>query len=329
MKTQPNDVSNDAVAAMLAERWNLNDVSLRYLPVGFGSHHWIAERPGGERWFATVDDLRLDRLGANVDEAFATLRNALGMATALRDNARLDFVVGSLPDVDGEPIFRLGERYAIAVFPFLDVEATEFGEFRRASDREEALRLVARVHNATREVDTGGLRRDTLVVPDRATLHVALNQMEQPWTAGPYAEPARSLLRDHSGTLRGKLGRFDQIATQVMEDSSDWVVSHGEPHSGNILRTLAGKFIMVDWDTVGYAPRERDLWMLVNEAHPDWSAYADEAGVAALSADSMDAYRLWWDLSEIACYVGWCRAPHEHTEDMEIAWTSLQAYLTN
>jgi hypothetical protein len=68
--------------------------------------------------------------------------------------------------------------------------------------------------------------------------------------------------------------------------------------------------------------------MLVGEEDSDWSAYQDVTGVAALSSVAMEAYRIHWDLSEVAIYTTGFRRAHEHTRDMEIGWASFQESLT-
>ena len=44
------------------------------------------------------------------------------------------------------------------------------------------------------------------------------------------------------------------------------VVTHGEPHAGNVMRRSDGRHLLVDWDTVAVAPPERDLWMHMDTA---------------------------------------------------------------
>ncbi|HEV2072284.1 MAG TPA: phosphotransferase, partial [Thermomicrobiales bacterium] len=203
----------------------------------------------------------------------------------------------------------------------------EFGEFQHESDKNDAMRLVGAIHNATAQLSVDRLRKETLLVPKRTELQQALRALDVTWNAGPYSEPARRLLRDHAPVLHQRLGQFERLAAAVMGDRSGWVVSHGEPHAGNIIRTRSGNMVVVDWDTAAYAPLERDLWMLLDEANPDWSAYRATTNVASLSHRALGAYRLHWSLSEIAIYVSWCRSPHDRTEEMEIAWAGLQEYV--
>ncbi|MFG2077560.1 phosphotransferase family protein [Nonomuraea maritima] len=54
------------------------------------------------------------------------------------------------------------------------------------------------------------------------------------------------------------------------------VLTHGEPHPGNVLRA-GSRTLLVDWDTVGTAPPERDLWHVVRDAG-DLARYAAATG---------------------------------------------------
>ncbi|MBA2468471.1 MAG: phosphotransferase [Chloroflexia bacterium] len=327
MKTQPKDLESKAIALALSEHWNIECSSLCYAPLGFGSHHWVADTIDGQKWFVTVDGLQAHYSGDSADASFNTLTSAFQMAVLLRDVANLPFVIAPLVDASGRAIVRLSDHFAIAVFPYLDVESSEFGEFRNQSDRLEAMVRIGEVHNATSDISVTSLRRNTLAIPNRAGLLVALGSIDTAWSAGPYSEPARQLLRQHASTLLKRLDDFDDLAKSVMGSRSGWVISHGEPHAGNVIRTRTGELVVVDWDTVAYAPRERDLWMMVNESNSDWSIYRDVTGIESLSTPAMAAYRIYWDLSEIAIYVSWCLKPHERTDEMEIAWTRLQEYV--
>lgn len=327
MKTSPADLKVQSIVDALVDRWNMCHTSLRYAPLGFGSHHWIAEEPDGQKWFVTVDDLRADHFRASGDQSLEILTTAVQTAAALRDVANLSFVIGPIADGSGKVVYRLDHHYAMSVFPFLDVEPTGFGTFQDTRDRNGALSLIGRLHNATRRISVDGLRQDTLTVPSRADLEMALQNLDGAWSGGPYSEPARLLLREHAQALQKSLRHFDDVSSSVKRDTTGWVITHGEPHAANVIRPRSGELVVVDWDTVAYAPRERDLWMLVDESQPDWSPYRDETGVASLSGIAMNAYRLHWSLSEIAIYVSWCLKPHERTQEMSIAWAGLQEYL--
>jgi len=67
--------------------------------------------------------------------------------------------------------------------------------------------------------------------------------------------------------------------------------------------------------------------MLLDEADPNWSAYTATTNVTSLSDRALTAYRLYWNLSDIAVFVSWFRCPHDRTEEMEMVWAELQAYV--
>src|ERR1022692_1877089 len=77
---------------------------MRYGALGGGSYHWRADTADGRTFFLTVDDLR-DKpwLGADAEPAFRGLRAAFGTALALRERARLPFVLAPLPTLGGAP----------------------------------------------------------------------------------------------------------------------------------------------------------------------------------------------------------------------------------
>lgn len=327
MKTPPPDLNPDLIADALANQWGQRARVLEYAPLGFGSHHWTAKTETGERWFITVDDLLAEQLCPVEDASFRRLQSAFEIARRLRDHCGLSFVIAPVAMDSGHLVYRLTDRYAMTLFPHLDVEPSDFGAFTSEKDRGGALRLVGQVHAASQHIRTDDVRRDTLEIPGRSAFEETLVDINRPWTGGPYAEPARELVREHANGVREKLERFDHLVRAVYADTSRWVITHGEPHAGNILRTLEGPQVIVDWDTVGFAPPERDLRMLVDEEHADWSAYRGITGLEVISEQAIEAYRHHWELSEIAIYLAWCRVPHEDSEEMRIAWRELGKYL--
>lgn len=327
MKAPPENLATETISAALSDYWNLNAASLMYAPLGFGSHHWIAEIGNGEKWFVTVDNLRSAYLGDTEDSSFKSLAAALQTAASLRDAANLAFVNAPVADCTGSWLHRLNEQYSMAVFPFIDVELTEFNVFPHETDMFDAIRIIGEIHAATTHIPVKSLREESFLLPKRAELMQALHDVDTPWNAGPYSEPARQLLSDHAPMLRQRLDQFDSIATDVLTDRSGWVVTHGEPHAGNIIRTRSGSMAVVDWAFVAYAPPERDLWMLLDDTHAGWPTYQAITHKTSLSPRALTAYRLHWNLSDIAVFVSLCRNSHDQTEEMEMIWAELKAYV--
>ena len=323
MRTEPTDLSAGAVAGALASHWGIAGVTLTYLPLGFGSHHWLADAPGGQRWFVTVDDHRGGRIGVPERESIAALGRAMGTAAALRD-AGLAFVLAPVPGQDGRLVVPVaGTLYTVAVFPFLAAEAlSDWGRYPTEAGRRAALGLVARVHRATDLVPPGLPATDSLAIPRRDDLLVALGELGETWAAGPYGEATRAALSGQGVRIVAALRTYDALVAPLLADQSRWVITHGEPHAGNVLRGEDGALLLVDWDTALVGPPERDLWMLTADGgvETDWSDYTGVMGNTVVSDDAIRAFRLRWDLSEVAEYVAWFRRPHGSTDDTATAW---------
>jgi spectinomycin phosphotransferase len=306
MKSRPQGVTDEVVRAALADGWGLPGSQLRYSPVGAGSYHWT-----NRRLFVTVDDLDTKPwLGSSHDQAFAGLRAAMDTARAL---ARLPFVLAPIPASSGGTVERLGEHYAVTVFPYLDGAAGEWGEQPADEERAELLDALAALHMATITVPAPPR---PVALPGRADLAAALGKPSS--VGGPYADQLRALLTEAAPRIRDLLASFDQLATAA--SALPKVITHGEPHPGNIVRTATGP-ILIDWDTVGLAPPERDLWLT---GPGGFDRYEAATGYRPDPA-ALELYRLRWRLDDIAAYLTELRRARYPTADTEIALQTLRS----
>src|SRR6059058_3788419 len=149
--------------------------------------------------------------------------------------------------------------------------------------------MLAELHRAT-PANASAARSVDLELPGRRRLESALAAVNEAWSAGPFAEPARQALARHVTDVAELLALADRLSAEVAASSSSWVVTHGEPHAGNVMRTAEGH-VLVDWDTVALAPPERDLWMLVEKDADGASAYTAATG-HELDRVAVDFFRL-------------------------------------
>ncbi len=256
MRSPPDGIDSDDVVAALADGWGFDAAETEYAPVGAGSYHWVVRARDGTPAFVTGRRPRREAVARR--DARRRVRQparAFDTAVALRD-AGLEFVVAPFRTTNGDTVHRLGRQHAVALFPFLDGAAGEFGPHAEDA-RADVVAMLARLHGTT---PTGTAPRLVGVdVPGRRQLEAALREVGEPWTGGPFSEPARHALAAISSDVAELLAFADRLAADVR---SDWVVTHGEPHAGNVL-TADGRRLLVDWDTVALAPPERDLWLVV------------------------------------------------------------------
>jgi spectinomycin phosphotransferase len=306
----PDALEASAVVAALGRGWNFDAVDVDYAPVGGGSYHWRVADPAGRRAFVTVDDLdQKTWLGDTREASFGGLRDAFDTAAELAAHG-LTFVVAPLRTRDCAPLVRLDDRYALAVFPFVEGVPGTWGGFETDADRLAVVDLVAAVHRVP-----VGARAVGLDISGREHLEAALRDLDVPWTGGPLAEPTREAMRSAAPALVDLLAFADRRRVEAEERGVHSVVTHGEPHSGNIVRTSGGP-VLVDWDTVALAPPERDLWMLNGDGMPE--LYQERSGLGVNDA-ALDYFRLSWELKDLAEYLNVLRAPHSDNDDTQ-AW---------
>ena len=324
MRTQPGDLPDDAVVEVLASGWGLDVDEIAYAPVGFGSHHWSVVS-ATNKWFVTADDL--DARTQHAEDTRARVRQrlaaALSTAAALRQRG-CSFVVAPTPSRRGSVLEDIGDRYVVAVYPHVDGRTGQYGHYDSQAERFAVVDRLVETHAATDSVTSIALA-DDFAIPSRDRLVTAMSATSSPWSTGPFAERTRALLGRHADSLTIVLNRYDELADRVRRRGDGVVVTHGEPHRGNVIFTTDGASL-VDWDTALLAPCERDLWSLIDE-DPEVATYYSKESGRAVDNDALRLYRLWWDLCEVSLYVSQFHAPHVASADTETAWEALQEHL--
>lgn len=312
MQERPEGLADAEVAAALAEHWDLAVTELHYLPVGFGGYHWSAHDAAGGRWFVTASDLA--RFGS-----FADLERAMSTAVRLAQ-AGLEFVLAPVPTASGRAVCPAGSRYGITVLPFADGTPGRWGDPMTPADLAAVTGLLARVHAV--RADPADVPVLAPELPERGVLEALLRERAEPWQTGPYSEPGRALVSEHAASLAAALAAFDELTAALAASAGELVLTHGEPHSGNLIRAGSG-LLLIDWDMAGLALPERDLWWIVSDSGAEAALYAQLTG-RAVSETALSFYRLRWDLADLAEFLPWFRGPHERSADAETAWRGLE-----
>ncbi|OLL72831.1 hypothetical protein Ae168Ps1_1212 [Pseudonocardia sp. Ae168_Ps1] len=306
---------DDADVRSALSSWHGIDVrELHYRAVGFGDYHWAATGTDGRRWFVKLSDLTdKPQCGATATAALDGYRAALQTAAALRADG-LGFVVAAEPAPDKELVVDLDGRWALTVFAHVDASSHDFHTELSPAARDEVLTLLARLHAAA---PPAGTPVHTPDVPDRAVIDAALAGQEVSWTGGPYSEPARQAVVTHAGAIREYLADADALAHRLDLAGRTAVVTHGEPHPGNLLGSDDG-FLLIDWDTVGLGVPERDLAVVAG----DLSAYTAITGVEP-DPHALELYRVRWLLADLGEFLRWFRSAHRDDADSRTAWEGL------
>lgn len=296
-----------------------------YLPEGAGSHHWRLTSEDGELHFVTVDDLDAKSwLTGGRDAVFDGLRRALITAAVLRGQAGLEFVVAPVAGSDGELVRRLDDRYAVSVFPFLAGRSHSFGGHDDPWLRGMALEMIAALHLSTPAVrDVAPVH--ALGFGGRDDLEAFLAEPRRPWVGGPFAESAHAVVERRAGELAQLAAGFDHLVSATAAARADQVITHGEPHPGNLM-SVGGRVLLIDWDTAGLGPPERDMSVIAAPGTDDLDRYSKLTG-RELDPSVLVLYQLRWYLDDIASAVGMFRNPHRDTADTRRWRDSLEPQL--
>jgi spectinomycin phosphotransferase len=325
VRSAAEHVRGDQLVGAVRQEWGLQVSQFEYFPEGGGAYHWVAHGEEGRRWFITCDDLDIKPwLGSNRDAVFAGLLTAYGAAVELRDRAGLLFVVAPFPTIAGEPAARIDDRHSAAVFPYVSGVPGVWGQPAAPDERHRLVEILADLHRATRMVSA--VPRRGLQIPARRAFEANLQSLDHPWNASPLAEAARRELVGHAELIAHWLAALDQLIYTLDSRGVDLVITHGEPHPGNLIRNQ-DEFAFVDWDTVALARPERDLWMLDDSDGEARAAYEEVTG-QALDPKALAAYRLAWALADIAAFTSELRGGHGPNADTEKALAALQAIFT-
>lgn len=332
MYAEPDDLDRDDLANVLRTGWGIVATSIDYRPIGFGTHHYVVRDSGGTDWFVNVDDLTAKTgIDGYAADPRAALERALRVAMAAREAG---FLAANAPlaHAAGGAVADLGTRFAVAVYPYIDGTSGSYGPYTSDEDRRDVHVAIGRLHAATALIPAGLAGVDSLEVPGGAGLATMLDSAGDGHPrkiAGPYAERARAVLRTHASAVRAALERHDRLANAVRRSGEPWVITHGEPHAGNVMRRRDGTLLLIDWDTVALAPRERDL-AVMRVDDPSWTdadrdAYRGAAGTAVtVDEEAIAMYRLRWTLTDVAICATQLLEPHADDENTRMSWRVLR-----
>lgn len=321
MRTQPDDLTPEQVSDWLRTHWGFDIERVDYTLLGHGSHNWTAVTTDGTKWFAKANR-------AGPDSEFSQVTHQT--AAALHE-AGLAFVLGAVRDRSGAVRPKVSPDWEVAVFPFIEGRNPDFG----TDDRVPVAEAVGRLHAYAPVLDFALHWSPSWLQPELKQL--LAEELDRPWTGGPYGESARALLASAQPDIQRLLAESDRLVALLAESDEPWVMTHGEPHGGNTMLDTSGGAHLVDCNAMMYAPRERDLRLLLYASHRAPRGLDNTAVLAAYQRGTgqpiqprefaLELFRVEWHLIEICREAQLFSGPHEDTADVRGAWASLQRYL--
>jgi spectinomycin phosphotransferase len=306
MREPPEHLDPAELLTVIRSRWAPGIDRLEHLPIGFGAHHWAAREQGVRKLFVTYDVLPSHHTAASLEGAYA--------AAADLAHQGLEFVLAPLPSGSGTYTVAMPGG-AVSITPWQDGTSGD-GPHRDLGAAAASAGRLARLHATATSVAVP--RWTPLVEPDLADRLDELTA--DTWASGPYGERTRTAVRERLDDLARWTARYHDLVN-VMDESA-WVLTHGEPHTRNELHTSDG-VLLVDWESLQLAPRERDFATLL-ESGPAWyPAYGGAGSGWTPDWEMAELFDLQWRLSEVAGYAEWFAAPHTGNENDRISLGGL------
>jgi spectinomycin phosphotransferase/16S rRNA (guanine(1405)-N(7))-methyltransferase len=255
---------------------------------------------------------------------FDRLSAALTTAHALEAGGA-DYVVGPIAGRKNGVVHRLGDLWAVAVYPMIDGETFNGGEPLPVADRLAVVEMIARLHTAPSPSPMPA-RVDDYRLQNRTDLESAIADPRRHVDVGPYSRSLAALLAEHRFVVDDMLAEYDDLVATARVQNDRVVLTHGEPHAGNTMRTATG-WRLVDWDTALLAAPERDVWLLERGDGTACAAYTRATGFD-VRPELLSLFRLRWDLGDLGLDIARLRAPHANTADDARAWEGIAHVLT-
>lgn len=133
--------------------------------------------------------------------------------------------------------------------------------------------------------------------------YVETTRFDDPIAAGLAA--LMNAKRDVIGEL---VSRAEHLAGALQKQAHEFVLCHGDIHAGNVLIDPNGALYVVDWDTLVFAPKERDLMFIGAGIGDVWNKAQEAAlfyqgyGQTGVDPAALVYYRSERIVEDIAAY---------------------------
>jgi spectinomycin phosphotransferase len=261
---QKPDVSDEKLLACLRDHYGLHATRIVFLPLGNDVNTAVYRVEADD---ATPYFLKL-RSGA-FDEATVAIPRFLydqGIAQ----------IIPPVATTAGQLWTRM-DAFAVILSPFVagrngfEVSLSE----RQWVDLGVALR---RIHTAVVPPSLGAAIPHEQYSPHfRDLVRTFQARVEEAAFPEPIAAQFAAFLREKRADISHIVARADALADALQARSLEQVLCHADIHGGNVLIGADGALFIVDWDTLIFAPKERDLMFVGGGIGRGWNSVREEA----------------------------------------------------
>jgi len=178
---------------------------------------------------------------------------------------------------------------------------------------------------------TSGTPRETFSSKWRETVKAFLVRIESEVFEEPVAVKMALFLKSKSSEILKLVERAEKLAITIQKQPLDYVLCHADIHGWNLIVDKENALYIVDWDTLIFAPKERDLmfvgagiWDSGLTATEEESLFYQGYGQAKINQDAIAYYRFERIIQDIGDYCEYIFLSDEGGEDRMRCFEHLQ-----
>ena len=179
---------------------------------------------------------------------------------------------------------------------------------------------------------TNSIRRETFSPQWRDIVKLFLERIENQTFNEPVAVELAAFLKTKRNETLELVNRSERLAQALEAQSPEFILCHADIHAWNLLIDVNGALYMVDWDTLIFAPKERDLMFvgagLGGNGHSlkeEETLFYQGYGPTKIDAIGMAYYRYERIIEDIAVYCEQIFLSDQGREDREQSLENLKS----
>jgi spectinomycin phosphotransferase len=156
---------------------------------------------------------------------------------------------------------------------------------------------------------TKGVPRETFSSKWRETVKAFLMRIENEVFEEPVAVKMALFLKSKSSEILKLVDRAEELAITIQKQPLDYVLCHADMHGWNLIVDKEAALYIVDWDTLIFAPVERDLmfvgagiWDSGRTATEEETLFYQGYGQTKINQDAIAYYRFERIIQDIGDY---------------------------
>ena len=124
-------------------------------------------------------------------------------------------------------------------------------------------KTIKNFHNAKLPATvTSSVKHETFSPKWREKLNAFLGRIEEESFKEPVAAEMATFLKSKNAEILNLIKRAQELALILLKQPLEYILCHADLHGWNLLIDQAGALFIVDWDTLIFAPKERDLMFI-------------------------------------------------------------------